>query len=567
MRIYQCARIHVATLFAIAALPDPVDGEGTLRVVALSGHVAPGIPDGAVFAEFEGTSNLLPTINNVGLVAFRGQIVGNGVDTANNTGIWSEGDGHGLKLVARLGSPAPGISGDVQFSSFIGRPVFNENGQIAFAADLSGVDIIGPNDSGVWSSGGGTGLNLIARHGDQAPGLGPGVQYNLFNQPLLNAAGHVSFHGYVAGDGITDPYHDGIWSEGHGNGLELVTQYTAQVPGMPEGIEFSGFNKHTFNTSGEVAFEGSISGDGVGPDNNSAIWQTDRNLGLVLVARKSEHAPDLPPEARWRATQNPVLNNSGKIAFNAWLTGGVFSNLNRAIYVGSRDEGFSLVTRSGAHAPGTPDGTTFELFSDVAVNDASQVAFYGNVVGPDVDSTNGVGIWSEGAGNGLALVARTGDPVPGATAGTVFTGFGGNPVVNDLGQTAIIAFLSGPDVNFRNEIGIYVQDQDGQLRAIARQGDQIDVDETDGQDLRTIRDLEVDLSYGTGTAGDVGGSPASLNDRGELVYRATFTDGSAGIIVSRLVAIPEPTSFEIFVPTLVWFASSSSRLGRARRKK
>ena len=53
------------------------------------------------------------------------------------------------------------------------------------------------------------------------------------------------------------------------------------------------------------------------------------------------------------------------------------------------------------------------------LNDAGQTAFRADLTGSGVDSTNNQGVWSEGSGS-LSLVARTGSQAPGAPGGVNF---------------------------------------------------------------------------------------------------------------------------------------------------
>jgi hypothetical protein len=90
-----------------------------------------------------------------------------------------------------------------------------------------------------------------------------------------------------------------------------------------------------------------------------------------------------------------------------------------------------IVALTGQSAPGTAAGATFETFGSLihpqflygyggaVLNDAGQVAFRANLTGSGVDSTNQQGVWSEGSGS-LSLVARTGSQAPGAPAGVNF---------------------------------------------------------------------------------------------------------------------------------------------------
>src|SRR5262245_33636501 len=86
------------------------------------------------------------------------------------------------------------------------------------------------------------------------------------------------------------------------------------------------------------------------------------------------------------------------------------------------------VAVTGQLAPGTDSGVTYDTFDNhysgrsvfvfrgPVLNDAGQVAFRANLTGSGIDSTNGLGVWSEGSSI-LSLVARTGSS---ATGGGTF---------------------------------------------------------------------------------------------------------------------------------------------------
>jgi hypothetical protein len=124
----------------------------------------------------------------------------------------------------------------------------------------------------------------------------------------------------------------------------------------------------------------------------------------------------------------PDLNNAGQTAFRGNVTGGgVDSTNNEGIWLATSGS-LALAVRSGDHAPGTPDGVNFAAVSTAdspRLNDAGQLAFSAYLTGPGVSSSNLMGLWS-GAPGSLALVARTGEHAPGTQGGVVFFGFYGD---------------------------------------------------------------------------------------------------------------------------------------------
>jgi hypothetical protein len=92
---------------------------------------------------------------------FRATLSGPGVTSANNEGLWHQS----VDLVARKGSPVPGLSAAITWSRFIGFwPVAN-NGMI-FLATIKGPGINASNNTGLWAlQEDGTTLSLL-RLGD-----------------------------------------------------------------------------------------------------------------------------------------------------------------------------------------------------------------------------------------------------------------------------------------------------------------------------------------------------------------------------------------------------------------
>lgn len=98
--------------------------------------------------------------NDAGQTAFAASLIGSGVDSTNNQGIWSEGSSS-LALLARTGSQAPGAPSGVNYSSF-SNPVINNAGRTAFLAGLTGSGVDATNNTGIWSEGSGY-LALVVR--------------------------------------------------------------------------------------------------------------------------------------------------------------------------------------------------------------------------------------------------------------------------------------------------------------------------------------------------------------------------------------------------------------------
>ncbi len=293
----------LTALLVLISTGHSVATAGTLRTVALTGDAAPGTGSGVSFPSFFG----VPVLNDAGQTAFTGFLTGTGVIFSNNFGIWSEGGGAGLALVARAGNVAPGTGGDSFTTPFSSQstfsiPVLNDAGQTAFVGSITDTRAGGlSNNRGIWSEGGGAGLALVTRAGNVAPGANGAIFFNrgsdeFSSHPVLNSAGKTAFRGRLSGTEVDNSNRFGIWSEGGGTGLDLVARDGDAAPGTSSGVNFSGLGSNFFinpvlNDAGQIAFRGDLTGIGVNGSNSAGIWSEGGGTGLALVAREGDEAP------------------------------------------------------------------------------------------------------------------------------------------------------------------------------------------------------------------------------------------------------------------------------------
>ncbi len=546
--------IEAIVLVAAPAVADAAAVD-SIRTVALTGQQAPGAPSGATFS----ASYILAGLNDAGQSAFIAQLAGTEVSDANSVGIWSDGSGS-LALVARQGDHAPGTPSGVTFDApggfpfdVFGTPILNNLGQTAFSARLAGTGML--FDLGLWSEGSGS-VALVARLGSQAPDTPSGVSYSFIDDfsLALNDAGQTAFGALLSGSGVDITNASGIWSERSGR-LALVARGGRHAPGTPDDVNFESFALYrplALNDAGQTAFFAYLAGSGVDDTNRVGVW-SEGSGNLALVARSGTPAPGTASGVNFRLFAPPSLSNAGQAAFLAALDGvGVNSANERGIWV-ERSGGLTLIAREGSPAPGTPRAVRFSFFDDFYfhMNDAARIALRAYLTGSGVDLTNHEGIWSEGFGS-LSLVARTGSHAPGTPSGVYFgdpsTSSFGTPLLNDAGQVAFIGYLNGTGVDSTNNFGIWATDRTGTLRLIVRTGDSLEVAPGD---IRTIDFLESAAKGG-------------FNNLGQLAFTAHFTDGSAGILVSNLVAIPEPCSDALLLAASILLLFAGRPGGRLR---
>ncbi len=206
-------------------------------------------------------------------------------------------------------------------------------------------------------------------------------------------------------------------------------------PGTGDGAAFEKFLFVTLNDAGDVVFEAELEGPGVTSSNDRGLWLVTRTGDLVLLGREGDLAPDpIVPGARFRDFIAPAtLNNSGTAAFEAILTGpGIDNSNNEVFYAGTASGGLAPIVREGDPAPGLP-GLSIgdpQNFSGglryISLNDAGEVAFTARVTGPGVSFSNNEALYSGTPGN-LTVVLREGEAPPPGLPGTAINTIGDTP--------------------------------------------------------------------------------------------------------------------------------------------
>ncbi len=99
--VARCSFLVSSLLLCVAVTAY---GASTLDTVVLTDSPAPGVD--LTFARFFLTSEA--NINDMGQVVFSGELIGTGVDSTNNIGLWLFDPTGGVTQVAREGDSIPG---------------------------------------------------------------------------------------------------------------------------------------------------------------------------------------------------------------------------------------------------------------------------------------------------------------------------------------------------------------------------------------------------------------------------------------------------------------------------
>jgi hypothetical protein len=319
----------------------------------------------------------------------------------------------------------------------LAEPSFNDAGQAAFRATLTGTTG-GSADNQVLFRSDGTTLTRLVREGEPAPG---GGGFSGLGVPALNHGGQAAFWGstdiFGGGGGIF--YGDGITTP-----TQIVDKGDLALDG--NGV-FSTFQNPAFNNVQQAAFVGQFTGTSGGFSDDEGIFRGDGTpASLVQIAREGQAAPDgngtFGRFLRQGSSVHPALNEAGQVAFFGTFigtTGG--SSDDVGIF---RSDGFTLtqIVREGQAAPDGNGSFSGLDLGEPALNDAGQVAFYSSLSGTSGATFDDIGIFLYDDILGLRQVVREGDALLGSTITELaFSDSGGangteHSGLNDLGQIA-----------------------------------------------------------------------------------------------------------------------------------
>ncbi len=319
------------------------EDQGTLRLVARETNQVPGQPAGVTFGNF----TTVPLMNEAGSILFTSFIHGAGISSITD-GLFTDRSGP-LQLVVKNGDGAPGIPGATIIARGA-RPVFNDLGVIAFSGRYSGGTF--PNDQAIWTEQSGT-FTLLARSGQAPAGLPAGVVFGQLNEPRINNAGQVMFHSTLTGPGITSTNDAALWVYGGGD-LQVIAREGSAAAGIGAGVNHGNIYYAYLNGAGKATFAGSLTGLDVTAQNDTALW-SQRGDALTLIAREGDHASGTPAGVTFGDFTSLgggglgfQVNKSGQVAFQVTLTGpGVTAANDMGIWVTDLQGNLRLVAREG----------------------------------------------------------------------------------------------------------------------------------------------------------------------------------------------------------------------------
>jgi hypothetical protein len=215
--------------------------------------------------------------------------------------------------------------------------------------------------------------------------------------------------------------------------LRTVALQGTPAPGTTS--NFSGFATPVINNRGQTAFHNDAAGGGIWSEEAgklSLVTQTDRQAQLLGLG----------------------INDQGHIAFH--------TNLSQLSIVTASQSDSTLIAEVGAVPAGTNSGEDYDSFGYAALNNSGQVAFAADFC----CDTFSEAIFAGPAAN-VQVLAEYNTQAPEANANFDRVG---DPVLNNAGDVAFWASLTGGDANSSNWYGIW-SNGSGELAEVVRAGE------------------------------------------------------------------------------------------------
>ena len=497
----------------------------------------PGVPADAQWVPNQFNN---PVIGPTGIVTFRGQLAGTGLQTTapNNTHIFVTGNtgGAGLTQIARAGNALPsGLAAGLVCNTTTGTNGLGStqyqcaNGATLITGNLNGTGVTTTTSPfWMWRDSTGTNNYILYRGGDAYP-VGTGVvmsvsagspQYvNNDGKALVSAA--LTGTGVVTAAGVTQNNSAVMWMGP--SGKTVVIRKGDAAPGFTDGTVFQ---PDTFglacNGDGIVISGKLAAASGITTSNDGVYLTNAWGNGLEIFARKGSPIPGYPTlnfQNLVTATTAPItlaqhpLMNDGSIVFRSSLGGsGATVGINDSATFSAKNGVFTMLLRKGDSVPGISGLVFSSTGSGSVMNNNGMYAYEGILMNADgtsiTDPTIGSSFLGVRKANGTVVVlARALDAIPGIP-GATYAGISGSSSLC-ISDSGVVVFANSFNLGTANNTAIFAWDEVTGLRVIAKSGD---------TNFTGTACNQLTLFGGTGVTGN--GINSALNAAGQLVIRA-----------------------------------------------
>jgi hypothetical protein len=436
--------------------------------------------------------------------------------------------GYVFTPIAFIPGPAPGGG---SFINDFEPNAINDPSELAFVADVD------TGGEGIFLGSPGEPLTQIVRTGQAAPGGGTFASLEL-GHAARNNGGDGAFAFTLETTAFPCPGADFACPIGLNSGVYRFSGQTGVVtpvvvPGVtpvPGGGTFSGasFNV-SLNNPGDLAFTGMVPasiGPGASIGLGLGVFQADTRGHITTVARPGDAAPG---GGTFDYVVHPWVNDSGAVAFEAHVASDPCIDLGQtlptvifcagSVYRKAATGAIQSIAHQGQPAPG---GGTYRLAFGPAMNNAGALVFIGDLT-PAPDFAESLAVFLNSGGTTMP-VARPGDLMPGGghfVTATFFANAGYS--INNPGDVTFNARLdTDVDGDGIPDTGLYLH-SGGSLRLVARTGTVI-------PGVGTVAQIN-SPAFAASTGNTLFGG-GTINDRGQIFFQVTLTDGRGVLLVA-----------------------------------
>jgi hypothetical protein len=453
--------------------------------------------------------------------------------------------GYTYQGLLRIVEPAPGIAG-----KYIVRDMeadgLNDNGEAIVAPEFGGTAIpVPPSADGDALYIHRSGQNVLLAHtGSNDPDGATYAPAGTLGPSDLNNSGDALFAFRLLPTppgGGDSRLNAGLYRYAKGSGLVSTLAKTGTA--KPGGGSFSGFQFGTsLNNAGDGVFHGVYETlDGTysfdGKLYGSGIFKVDAANTLSPLVLPGDSAP-VPAGSKFRNLRNAWLNDRGDVAFGGYTdadSGCTSLSCNElGLYVRWASGGsIQNIVRVGDVAPIAPVGLwRFDTFTFGArINHRGDVVFVGQVK-HQVTGATGRSLFLWRSGSGLSAIAYPGLalPIGGATATVLQTSLVvQNYFLNDAGDVSFnVTYDADADGDGKTDSALFVW-ANGVYWRVARTGDVI-------PGVGAVAHLAFPNQLVPTFQSRNPTSRAVINGKGQVLFVATLTDGTAVLLIATPVA-------------------------------
>jgi hypothetical protein len=406
---------------------------GVTQILA-SGESAPGTGSGSFFLQGTSANYFL---NAGGDLAFFSQVYG---DATVTQGIWIRSHLNVTqKVVANGDSTGTSLGGT--FSGSFSFRGFNSTGKVLFSGNLSGAT----SNYGLFLKNAADPAQVVIYRSQTVPGRSE--QFNSINVARLNDSDNVALNSSLTGGSTSSGWF-------LGSGTAAPVTIVLQGDSTPIGGTYGPMNSSVprFSNSGQLVFGADLPGSNI---NGIFLWNGSTFQGIVNTDA------DLPSGANTTFRFAVQSASDDEVIFFARKTGGKDTIFTKSLHPG--DETIRRIVGDGDLVAG---GSMITAIFRPVINDNEEIVFTSSVLGGSIYH-NPV-LWISQPGENLQNLVMAGDSAPGSAGGT-FSGFPSQARINNAGEVAFFGQIAGATANSNN--GIFIASLAGGIQKVVRIGD------------------------------------------------------------------------------------------------